>query len=241
MSECRKSQGRGALRVDSAGGGVAPNDCMVLRDQTALALPPFTRCRTQPMKKNIYILDPGLKSVGGHYFEYARSIIEATERSRVGCVVACHEAASKSDFKSSAVYPIYSCDVWAILPGKTYHSLANLRGVSEHFMMETRDFFCRLPPQEGDVIFMPNIAKAHVLAAALLAEEYGPRGAHLCFMFRYPSHFFDGTVAKEAFRCLEAVAAVHPVSLCTDSHRLADELAKLSSLPFRVLPIPHAN
>lgn len=193
------------------------------------------------MRTTLYILDQGLKGVGGHYFEYVRSIQAAAALEGIDTIIGCHATAAGGKLALGALHPIYSDDVWATLPGETYDSPVNLRGVSERFVAETRNLLTRFPPKPGDTIFMPNIAKPHLMAAALLAEEYASQGVRLCYMFRYPSGFFLGGVAEEAFRRLEAAAASGLIFLCTDSHRLADELSALCPIPFTVVPIPHTD
>src|SRR5262245_24239525 len=116
------------------------------------------------MTTTLYILDQGLKGIGGHYFEYVRSLVYAA--TDLDVIVACHQAAAEASLGLASIYPIYTYDVWGTLPGETYNSASNLRRVSELFIEETRDLLSRFPPKRGDIIFMPNIANSHVLAAA---------------------------------------------------------------------------
>lgn len=193
------------------------------------------------MGRTLYVLDQGLKGLVGHYFEYVRSIVEAAEVQGLSCVVGSHLESATADLGDFSLNPIYRHDVWGTLPGHDLHSAASMRGISQGFVDETAGLLKLHPAMPGDIIFLPNIAKSHVVAAALMAETYGPKGLKLFLMFRYPSSHFDGPVAAEAFRRLERAADRHSVTLCTDSHRLAAELSQLTKLPFMVMPIPHTR
>jgi glycosyltransferase involved in cell wall biosynthesis len=193
------------------------------------------------MTKTLFILDPGLKDFMGHYFEYVRSIAEAAIHRGLTCTVLSHKMAAQFTGLPFDVHPIYSADIWAILSGADYNAPDNLRAVSELFVSQTADVLSETSINEGDIIFLPNVARAHMLGAAALAEKYGPAGARLHFLLRYPHPFYDGDIAAGAFRRLESAASVFAVKLCTDSHRLADDLAFLTSLPIAVFPIPHTD
>lgn len=191
------------------------------------------------MTRTLYIFDQGLKGLIGHYYEYVRSIVEAAETAGIRCVVGCHEQAGDGSFSSFELHSVFRDDVWATIPGEDYHSAASMNGVSVRFMEDVQKILAEHPPQRGDIIFLPNIAKPHLVATALMAETFGPVGVRTHFMFRYPSSHFEGDIAADVFRRLELAAAKYEISLCTDSHRLADNLAPLTSLPVVVFPIPH--
>jgi glycosyltransferase involved in cell wall biosynthesis len=191
------------------------------------------------MTRKLYIFDHGLKGLGGHYYEYVRSIVEAARAVGIRCIVACHEQAGDGSFASFELHPVFRDDVWASLEGEDYHAATSMNGVSARFLEDVNKVVAKHPVRPGDMIFLPNIAKPHVVAAALVAETFGPEGVRAHFMFRYPASHFTGETAAAAFRRLEVAAGKYEVSLCTDSHRLADNLASLTSLPFAVFPIPH--
>ncbi len=191
------------------------------------------------MTRTLYVFDQGLKGLVGHYYEYVRSIVDAARAQGIRCVVGCHEEAGDGSFASFELHSVFRDDVWGTISGEDYHSAASMNGVSERFLEDIGTILRKHPIRSGDIIFLPNIAKPHVVAMALVAEKFGPMGVRTHFMFRYPSGHFGGETAANSFRRLEAAAARYEVSLCTDSHRLADELTSLSSLPFTVFPIPH--
>lgn len=191
------------------------------------------------MTKTLYIFDQGLKGLVGHYYEYVRSIVEAAEAEGIRCVVGCHVEAGDGSFASFDLYSVFRDDVWGTIPGEDYHSAASMNGISDRFMEDASRILAEHPIKPGDMIFLPNIAKPHVVAATLIAEKFAPMGVLTHFMFRYPAAHFEGETAEQCFRRIEAVAADHDVSLCTDSHRLAENLAVLTPLPFVVFPIPH--
>src|SRR5205085_8568154 len=107
------------------------------------------------------------------------------------------------------------------------HSAESMNGVSARFLEDLRKLLAKHPMRAGDIMFMPNIAKPHLVAASLVAEEFGPVGVRTHFMFRYPRSQFEGPTAADAFRRLERAASKYDVALCTDSHRLSKNLAPL--------------
>jgi glycosyltransferase involved in cell wall biosynthesis len=191
------------------------------------------------MTKTLYIFDQGLKGLVGHYYEYVRSIVEAAEAEGIRCVVGCHVDGGDGTFASFDFHPVFRDDVWGTIPGKDYNSATNMNGISARFIEDTSRILAEHPIKPGDIIFLPNVAKPHIVAAALIAEKFAPIGVLTHVMFRYPAAHFEGETAAQCFRRLEAVAASHDVSLCTDSHRLAANLGSLTHLPFVVFPIPH--
>jgi len=191
------------------------------------------------MSRTLYIFDQGLKGQGGHYYEYVRSIVEAAPAAGIRCVVGCHEQAGDGSFASFELHPVFRDDVWPSLAGEDQHSDTTINGVGVRFIEDLHKVLRKHPVQPGDIVFLPNIAKPHIVAAAMVAEEVASMGARTHLMFRYPSSHFQGDTAAQAFRRIEKAAGKYEVSLCTDSHRLADNLASLTSLPFAVFPIPH--
>jgi glycosyltransferase involved in cell wall biosynthesis/2-polyprenyl-3-methyl-5-hydroxy-6-metoxy-1,4-benzoquinol methylase len=193
------------------------------------------------MTRALIILDPNLKNLLGHYFEYDRSVGEAALLKGLECIILAHRQAALPPGLPFTIHSVYSSDIWKSLPGETYHTERNITAVSAAFTSETLEFLTSRPLNRGDILFLPTIAKAQLPGAAALAEGLGPRGAHLHIMLRYQHAFYDGPIAATAFLRLEEVAKDSSISLCTDSHRLARDLGTLTVLPIHVLPIPHTD
>lgn len=193
------------------------------------------------MSSRLFFLDQGLKDVGGHYFEYARAVASACSNSSISCIIGASKYCSKLELKDGTISPVFSDGVWATLPGLEYDSPMNLEEVSKRFVDEAQNFLEPFKLREGDIIFLPNIAKPHMLATAMLAEKFGQTGARFFFLLRYPFNFYEGETATEAFKRLEVVSQKYSVTLCTDSHRLGLQFQQLTALPFYVFPIPHTD
>ena len=93
---------------------------------------------TTAITRTLYIFDQGLKGLGGHYYEYVRSIAEAAEAAGFRCVVGCHKQAGKGSFASFPLHPVFRDDVWATIPGEDYHSAGSMTGVSERFLEDVQ-------------------------------------------------------------------------------------------------------
>lgn len=194
------------------------------------------------MGRKLVILDPNLKNLLGHYFEYDRSVGEAALNKGLECYILAHREASLPSGLPFTVHPVYSWDIWKTVPGENYHSERNITEVSAAFAAETLKFFqAGQTLSDGDILFLPTITKVQLLGAAALAEALAPKGVRLQIMLRYQSAFYDGPTAASAFRRLEEAEKFGSISLCSDSHRLAGDLSALTSLPIQVYPIPHTD
>src|SRR5262245_6527749 len=193
------------------------------------------------MARTLIILDPNLRNLQGHYFEYDRSVAEAAIRKGLECVILCHREAALPSGLEFAIHRVYSADIWRTLPGERYDSKGNIAGMSARLASETLDCLASWPLKGGDILFLPTITQVQLPGSAALAEALGPRGVCLRIMLRYQPSFYDSPIAAQAFRRLEEAAKRASVSLCTDSHRLAQALGTLTVLPIQVFPIPHTD
>jgi SAM-dependent methyltransferase/glycosyltransferase involved in cell wall biosynthesis len=191
--------------------------------------------------RTLIILDPNLKNLLGHYFEYDRSVADAAIRKGLDCVILAHRDAALPPSVPCMVAPVYSADIWKTLPGENYHSERNIAAVSEDFASETLEFLAKRPLSRGDILFLPTITHAQLPGAAALAEALGPRGVGTHIMLRYQRAFYESPAAARAFARLADAAKTSEVTLCTDSHRLARDLGSLTALPIQVFPIPHTD
>jgi len=189
----------------------------------------------------LYILDPNLRSHVGHYFEYDRSIAEAALERGYNCAVLGHRDFALEEVTSFQVYPVYSADIWKVWSGDSYHTDSNVAAASALFETESRSFFQSHPPKAGDIVFFPTITKAQLPAIGRLAMDLGSRGVNVHIMLRYQYSFYDGAAAAGGLRLIEEAAKIYQIHICTDSHRLARVLSKLTTLPIAVFPIPHTR
>src|SRR5690349_1416500 len=97
------------------------------------------------MSKKLVILDPNLRNLLDHYFEYDRSIAEAASRNGIETAIRCHRDVVLPTDLPFAVHPVYSSDIWKTLPGESYHSEWNIQSASAAFVSETRNFLGRWP------------------------------------------------------------------------------------------------
>ena len=81
------------------------------------------------MKKNIYIINNGLKDLRGHYFETAVSIAEASRALGLRPVLAAH-VTCPSDIIPDGLdfHPVFTTDHWVCQPPLPQPELRDLRG-----------------------------------------------------------------------------------------------------------------
>lgn len=176
----------------------------------------------------LYILDPNLKSIGGHYYEYDKAVAEAAAE----CVILCHRDADLPPGLNTM--SAYSGDIWGHprawwLPGRCDPLL------HRSFYRETMQAI-GLQTLSSDIIFVPTVIGGQLLACAKLAEKLP--AARFVVTLRYQPGFYTHVIARRAFRRMERS---RKVTLSTDTHRLAREFGKLTSLPVEVFPIPPMN
>lgn len=195
------------------------------------------------MKRALYIIDPGLKSLTGHYFEYDRAIASEALNSGINVIVLCNKEASiQHGFKGMTVARIFSDDIWSSESHADYNNDSDTIKAGTRFATECRSFFSsNTAPCPQDAVLFPNIAKPHLFGLSLLIKSDMLSNAKLWAILRYPTSFFEGLLSHSTIDFLRNATQANRITLCTDSHRLADEWARRHRLPLKVLPIPHGS
>jgi glycosyltransferase involved in cell wall biosynthesis len=187
------------------------------------------------------IVDPCLKDMEGHHFEYDRSVAEAARRRGYEVLVLGHRQVEAAIDVRLDVRKTFRRDIWesftslALLPGRL-----NLWRTNRSFY----DDLCRglsgteLTP--GSVVFGHMITSRQLLGWAWWCRRLPAATApQVVLLLRYQAAFYRDGVSMEAFRLLELAARNRPIRLATDSARLARHYRRLTTLPIEVLPIPH--
>lgn len=95
----------------------------------------------------------------------------------------------------------------------------------------------------GDLVFFHMVIGRNVLETAVLCEFiFRKTGIAPIVLLRYPPHFMHGfhpLCLNLAIRKFEHLFESGKIRLASDSHRLIDEYAKMTYVPFELFPIPH--
>jgi glycosyltransferase involved in cell wall biosynthesis len=187
------------------------------------------------------IVDPCLKNLEGHHFEYDRSVAEAARRRGYEVLVLGHCQVEAAIGGRLDVRKTFRHDIW-----DSFASVGTLRGQFAPWLAN-RSFYgdlcrglagARLTP--GSVVFGHMITSRQLLGWAWWCRRLPVAMApQVVLLLRYQASFYQDAVAARAFRLLESAARQRPIRLATDSARLARRYRRWTKLPIEVLPIPH--
>jgi glycosyltransferase involved in cell wall biosynthesis len=199
---------------------------------------------------SLLVLDEGLQSRTGHFFEYDRSIRVMCQRRGMRVVIAAHAQAEAEVVTELGAVPWFTHTNWG---GVYYKRLAPLRwlGVFTHNFRTLRQSW-RIIRRQGpvDVVFVPATALHHLFALRLLlafAKRLRFRRVVIFLRLNFGRYVPGqerpefGIAAKAlglALRTFRGSVAKGRVVLGTDSGRLADEFLQLAGVQLRTFPCP---
>ncbi|MGE0223833.1 MAG: glycosyltransferase [Acetobacteraceae bacterium] len=190
----------------------------------------------------LYIVDPNLKNVVGHYFEYDRAVAEGAREQGFRPVILAHRNVDPAIAAKVGAHPTFRDDIWASAgkPGTGLRRTIARVGDNLRFLCD----LLRALPAHGlppdTTIFAHTFIDRQMLGLALLpALLFRKPSIRFVLLLRYQPDFYESAVARLSFRLLEAFSRVWDIRLTTDSARLGEQLECLTSLPVTVLPIPH--
>jgi glycosyltransferase involved in cell wall biosynthesis len=187
----------------------------------------------------LFIADPNLLSINGHYLTYAGSVANAARSRGVECHILGHASIDAGLAALYGVAPIYRAEIWRNATGGDYFADENQEISNREFFEDTVRALDRFSAGDGDAIFYPTNTAGQIDGIASIVEHFGRRAIRHEILLRYSGNFYRGQVAARGFRRLENLAESKRVRVNSDSHRLAYELGVYTSLPIGVLPIPH--
>lgn len=198
-------------------------------------------------KKVFCIVNPNLKNLLGHYFEYVHSLMEAVGKKGYEFLVLASTEAEPTVMEKLPAKKAFSREIWHANPlllltpfGRKINTLIE----NIIFYRIIRRTLHESTVNPGWVVFCDSLCHNQMLAWAwwfrALPLERRPR---LILLFRYGSVMFDWwsdqkTMAK-AFSMLKEADIDGRLSLFSDSSRLAGEYSRFTDIPIRVAPIPH--
>ncbi len=206
-------------------------------------------------KRGLVLIDPTLKIIHGHFFNYAKSISDAAAWVGVpflalGSLGVAEEISSQLD-----VVPTFQR---SYLDDLFRHPEAGTPGEGHaqyDFAMANAEFYndmAKALPRVGvsDVLLMPTLNHRQLLAWSWFLNRW-PSGlcpeVVLFLRFTYYQSTGDGGLGlhsnvlflSQTLAALQQAAPGRCLRLVTDSDGLAKEYRQWTSLPIEVLPIPH--
>ncbi len=197
----------------------------------------------QPGARGLFhIVDPNLRNVVGHYFEYDRAVAEGARDLGYRVVIHAHRDVEPGIAARVGAQPVFSRDIWGLAGrggGRITRMVFKLRD-NARFLHELIRGLWRAGLPRGSVVFAHTFVDRQLAALALLGLLLCcVRGTRLVLLLRYQPEFYADPLCALSFRLIEALARRNRIHLTTDSARLAEQLGRLTTRPVHVLPIPH--
>lgn len=192
-------------------------------------------------KPAFYIVDPNLRNVVGHYFEYDRTVAEGAVENGYRTIILANRAVEPAIAERVGAHPVFTRDIWGLAGAGSFlaRALGKIRD-NGRFLLDLLGAIRRFGLPSGSVIFAHTFVDRQFLALALLPLLLWFRNdVRYVYLLRYQPDFYRDPLSSLAFRLIECLARRRPIHLTTDSARLSDQLGGLTTSPVHVLPIPH--
>ncbi len=196
----------------------------------------------------LFIVDPNLKSLHGHYYGYAARVGVAARALGVEpTILASIEAAVP--YADLPVCGVFSNDYWhELCPAATTDPYVHLETSAQRFAAELAAALSVCGATAEDAVFLPYANLVELDGVGRLAEQFGPALPRLSFLFRrdVDEQGIDARVGPRTIGALLrralATLRVHPahsqVRVFTDSDALTDDYADRLQYRVQTAPIP---
>ncbi len=189
-----------------------------------------------------HIIDPNLRDLVGHYFEYDRAVAEGAAARGYKPIIMAHRAVEPEIARRVGAHAVFTRDIWGLASrgGSRISRLLDKLRDNARFLLDLRRGLRQFGLTPGSVVFVHTFIDRQILGLALLPLVAGrTMDVRFVFLLRYQPDFYLGPVSALGFRLIACVARFRRIHLTTDSQRLGEQLARLTSRLVHVLPIPH--
>jgi glycosyltransferase involved in cell wall biosynthesis len=223
---------------------------------TELASPPIPDARTASgtasaklAGRSLLLFDDQLRSMDGHWFEYARSVVKMHSELGVRTTVICHEkftGVRELEAAGAEVLPLIPRSIGTGDAAGRTGLLQEIRTLVEQSLLYRRILKRHLRDRTYDCVLLPNAMIYDALAWCLLRLRR-PKIGRLALLFRFGiGDYRDGQVRfarklillRMALRCALRGWGRATVGFLTDSSRLARDYAQVCGIRPEVVPSP---
>ncbi len=196
----------------------------------------------------LFIVDPNLKSLHGHYYSYAARVGLAARSLGIEPMILASAQAS-IPYADPPVIAAFSKDYWhEMSPGAGEDPYLHLETSALRFAEELGAALTLARATAGDAVFLPYANLVELDGVGRLARQFGPALPRLSFLFRRDVDE-QGTDARVGPRTIGALLRralaslrVHPshaqLRVFTDSDALTDDYADRLQWRVQTAPIP---
>jgi len=196
----------------------------------------------------LFIVDPNLKSLHGHYFGYAARVGRAAESLGVHAVI-LGSAELDLPTVTPPVLPSFSQTYWQEMqPEHGEDPYLHLGTSARRFADELASALARWEVTADDALFLPYANLAELEGVGLLANRLGAALPRLSLLFRrdVDEQGLDagvgprtiGALLRRALGTLRAHPAADRIRVFTDSDTLTDDYAERLQVRVQTAPIP---
>jgi glycosyltransferase involved in cell wall biosynthesis len=196
----------------------------------------------------LFIVDPNLKSLHGHYFGYATRVGRAAESLGVQAVILGSRDLDLPTV-TPPVLPSFSNDYWHELqPAPSEDPFMHLARAAGEFARELKAGLDAWHATEEDAMFLPYANVVEVQGVGQLAAVVGDKLPRVSFLFRreLDEQGLDaglgprgiGTLLRQALGVLRAHPAAARVRIFTDSEILTEDYSERLQIRVQTAPIP---
>ncbi|MGU3560223.1 glycosyltransferase [Methylobacterium radiotolerans] len=189
--------------------------------------------------RRLFIIDPNLQSISGHYLSYARSIAEAAKKLDIECLLLGNAGIDPIFASQFNIIRCFRNNIWHTYHGHAFTSRENLEHTNADFFNDLVNSLDCFGIGEGDLLFYPTVTVAQISGIANIVLRYKASGARHEILLRYQTDFYRGPISEDSFKLLEQDDVKDRVRLSSDSERLSYDLSELTFKPFSTYPIPH--
>jgi glycosyltransferase involved in cell wall biosynthesis len=200
-------------------------------------------------ERRLLIVEEALRDYVGHWYEYVRAVTDLARGDGVEVTIAGHAEASEALRDELGVVPVFEKTPWDGVYRRRGRLLGKL-GLIRHNALVFRRMRAFLKARAPfDVTFVPTVFGQHVWAWRLLYLLYPRRIGRLVVLVRNNCGSYRPDSAEPRFnasarlfgwglRSFTADVVAGPVTIATDSARLAEEYRRLTGAAPVVFPSP---
>lgn len=199
-------------------------------------------------RPRVFLFDPNLKSVHGHYLGYARRLQAATRAAQIDTIVLAN-AALAGHGSDPSVVPFLPHTYWEEMrPAANENPHVHLAREADQLAGLLLDLTARYAVGPQDVLFFPYVNLVETWALARLHRALGTRLPRTVLLFRrdLSEHGEDARVGlkagiillRQALGDLFAGRGASRVRLFTDSEQLSEDHGEATGYRFQTAPIP---
>ena len=127
-------------------------------------------------KDRLFIADPNIRLVSGHYLTYAASIATASRSRGIPCYILGHADINSRLAAAHGIVPTFRSEIWRNATDGDYLSDANLEIINREFFADALSGLERFKLGKGDTVFYPTLTAGQLSGIMDIVDHLAARG-----------------------------------------------------------------